>query len=188
MHTQYRNTAIHCVNITVCHEHGNGSAAALVYLTQLTGLPDDTILVECIPHLCHQLCCGIRGTGLAAGTGILYQRYAAVGTGIIALFRYLRIIRVKGVAYIRRQTGGLLNACVKQGAIGTAQISHQRIKEPGLHAGHAIRTDFFLIYENCHGSFLGNLLQIQQGSRCRIRAYPVIMTVSTYERTVKAHV
>ena len=70
--------AVHCVHVAVGHVFGDGAAAALVHLAQLTRLPDDAGPGKQAAHPGHQLGAGLGRVGLAAHAGVPGDDQAAV--------------------------------------------------------------------------------------------------------------
>ena len=71
MHAQHGYAAVHDFTSPVGHDIGDGTAAALVYLAELAGLPGDVGIVENLADLRYEFGVGIVAAGLTPGTGVL---------------------------------------------------------------------------------------------------------------------
>ena len=76
--------------------HGNGAAAALIYLAQLAGLPANMLGIQNTAGEAHHLSGGVIGAGLAAGTGVLGHHDAVIDVAGVAALMHLAVDGIEG--------------------------------------------------------------------------------------------
>ena len=132
MHGQNRHAGVQGVDVAVGHVSGNGAAAALVHLAQLSGLPDDAVVVEQTADAAHDLAGGVRAAALAPGAGVLAQGDAIVDLGVVALVAGLGVDGVEGVGNVAAQAEGTLQAAAQLALLGLADVLHEGLEEAAL--------------------------------------------------------
>ena len=101
MHGDHRHAQVDGVNVHLGHEFGDGSAAAEIYLAQLTGLPDNAVFIENLPQESDVLRIRVAGIALAAHTGEFHHACAAGQIKRVVFLADGRIVGIKGRIHIR---------------------------------------------------------------------------------------
>ena len=185
MHGQHRNAGVQSVDVPLGHELCHGAAAAGVGLAQFRHLPDNAVVVEQLADITHHFGGGVGCAALAAGAGVLAQAHAVVEIGAVAALVDLGKVGIIGSGHVGGQAEGMGEAGPQIGALGLAHVFHEPVEGLGLHAGHTLGADFFLVGEDTHGGALRDI-QIEQGSQLGVGADAVIMAVGADEAAVKA--
>ena len=86
VHGEDRNTEVDNVDVVFCDIFRNGTAAALVDLTELGGLPDDAVCIKNVADIACEFSGGIVGAGFTLRTGVLGDNNTVVYEAGVSLF------------------------------------------------------------------------------------------------------
>ena len=106
MHREYRNTHVDSINIKVSDICSNSSAAAGIYLAELTGLPDDFPAVHETSYASCKLCGSVRSAGFSACAGIFCNANALIDICAVVTLVDLGISWVECSVNVRRKALG----------------------------------------------------------------------------------
>ena len=175
------------VDVALGHVLCDRSAAACVGLAKLGHLPHDAVAVEQPADAAHDLGRRVGRAALAAGAGVLAQAHAVVDIGRVAALIDLGEVGVVSGGDVGRDAEGVCKAVGQLDGLHSAERLHEVLKRLGLHTGHALGADLFLVGEDAHGGLLRHV-QLQNRGQLRIRADAVVMAVGADEAAVKAEV
>ena len=122
----------------------------------------------------------VARAGLASCTGEFADAHAVVELGVVALFRDLREVRVKGCSNIGRQAEAVFKAAAQAHALLLTKILHKAFKGAALHTAHPVRAGLLFVGEDTDAGLIGGLNIENRMQLCEC-AHTVIVAVSADE-------
>jgi len=187
VHAENGNAEVNGFNVSFGNVSRNGSATALINLTELAGLPYNIFFIKDITHKGNEFSACIAGAALSAGTGILGHNYTASDEAAVSLFVALCIRGIKRRVNVGRKALGisahLAGICTERDRDLVDKVN----EKVNLHAGSAAGADLFLIGKNAHKG-VRRIGILEECGKCGIGADAVVVTVSADESSVKTDI
>ena len=150
MHVPHRGAHVEHLHAKPRHVLRNGTAAALLHLTELRHLPDDLLGIHDPADLGNELGRTVAGIALGGATRILRGRDALVEPRLVAGRVDVGKVRIRRSRDVGRQHRGLLERAADENVarvlfLPLDQLRDRVLKEGTLHAGRTDRADLLLV-------------------------------------------
>ena len=186
MHGEHGYAHINGVDVHVCNELCNRSAAAEIHSSEFARLPNDVLFCENSAQISDVFRTCVVAAGLAACARKFVHSHAAVDKACVHFFKSGCVSRIVACGDVRRDALGMFAEHGRIYAVTLCDFVEKVVDKHALHAGVTFAADLFFVGKDAKHGLVG--FGLKSCGDFGISAHSVVVAVTCNERSVKSDV